>query len=127
MLSSFIQNAALDESQSSPNYLYILFETAALTLKYLKDDQSVFDKVEEYLSMALNYVIEKNITDMISYAFQLYSLFVANSTTLKNTYQVLTESILTNTGNWGKDMKYLIPSLSSFLIAVIFKHPEFAK
>ena len=49
--------------------MYILFETAALTLKFLKDDQLVFEKVEEALSMSLNFVIEKNITDMISYAF----------------------------------------------------------
>jgi len=29
-------------------------------------------------------------------------------------------------GNWGKDMKYLIPGLANFLISVIFKYPEFA-
>jgi hypothetical protein len=34
---------------------------------------------------------------------------------------------MTNTGNWGKDMKYLIPGLANFLISVIFKYPDFAR
>lgn len=60
--------AAKDESQSSPNYLYILFETAALTLKYVKDS-AVFDKVEAQLKVGLDFVIQQNVTDMIAYAF----------------------------------------------------------
>jgi hypothetical protein len=82
VLGNFILLAAKDEAQSSPNYLYILFETASLTLKFVKDDP-VFDKVEESLSLGLNFVIEQNVADMIAYAFQIYSLFVANSKTLK--------------------------------------------
>jgi hypothetical protein len=50
--------------------------------------------VENVISPALNYIMEKNITDMIGYAFQIYALFVANSTELSNNYKVLTESIL---------------------------------
>jgi hypothetical protein len=38
VLANFILLAAQDEAQTSPNYLYILFETAALTLKFVKDD-----------------------------------------------------------------------------------------
>lgn len=68
--------------------------------------------LENYLAPSLNYIMEKNITDMISYAFQIYSLFIANSTEVTNNYKVLTESILSNKGNWDKDMKYLIPALS---------------
>ena len=49
---------------------------------------------------------------MITYAFQIYALFVANSKALKNDYQVLTQSIVSGMDNWGKDMKYLIPALS---------------
>jgi len=127
VLGSFIQFAAKDEAQSSPNYLYILFETAALTLKYVKDDYNVFSKVEESLSVGLNFVIESNITDMIAYAFQIYSLFVANSREMKPSYGLLTETILTNTSNWGKDMKYLIPGLANFLISMIFKYPDIVK
>jgi len=35
--------------------------------------------VESYLSPTLNYIMEKNVTDMIGFAFQLYALFVAAS------------------------------------------------
>jgi hypothetical protein len=61
---------------------------------------------------------------MIAYAFQIYSLFVANSKTLKQDYWTLADSILSNMANWGKDLKYLIPGLAIFLIALIFKYPE---
>lgn len=69
--------------------------------------------------------MEKNITDMIGYAFQIYALFVANSTEVTSNYQVLIQSILSNKANWDKDMRYLIPALSQFLIAMIYKYPEF--
>jgi hypothetical protein len=85
----------------------------------------VFVTLENYLVPSLNYIMEKNITDMISYAFQIYSLFIANSTEVTDNYKVLTESILSSKGNWDKDMKYLIPALSQFLIAMIYKYPQF--
>jgi len=44
---SFINEAAKDEANSSPNYTYILFEAAALTLKYVKHDLAAFNQVEE--------------------------------------------------------------------------------
>lgn len=46
---------------------------------------------------------------------------------LKDAYKVITESILSNIGNWNKDMKYLIPALSNFLVAMTFKYPDFVK
>jgi hypothetical protein len=64
---------------------------------------------------------------MIGYAFQIYTLFVANSRVLKENYKLLAESILSSAGNWGSDMKYLIPSLSNFAIAIIFKYPDLAR
>ena len=42
VLSNFIEQAARDESQSSPNYIYILFETVALTLRLIKGQNDVF-------------------------------------------------------------------------------------
>ena len=59
----------MDESQSSPNYMYILFETTALTLRHVKTHPDVFSMVENALAPALNFIIEKNIADMIGYAF----------------------------------------------------------
>jgi len=39
-------------------------------------------------------------------------------------YKVLADSILANKANWDKDMRYLVPALSNFLIAMIYKYPE---
>ena len=38
-------------------------------------------------------------------------------------YQALATSAL-DSGNWGKDMKYLIPSLAQFMTSMICKFPE---
>jgi hypothetical protein len=68
--------------------------------------------------------MEKNVTDMIGYAFQLYSLFVAASSQLNQNYKYLMDSILQSKANWEKDMKYLIPALTNFVIAMIYKYPQ---
>ena len=36
VLQKFISDTAKEESDQNPNYIYTLFETTALTLKYLK-------------------------------------------------------------------------------------------
>lgn len=46
VLGAFIGEAAKDEANASPNYTYILFEAAALTLKYVKNDLQAFNSVE---------------------------------------------------------------------------------
>ena len=93
ILGSFINAAALDESTTSPNYLYILFETTALTLRHLKGTAQ-FDSVENQLIQSLGIIIERNISDMMSYAFQIFALFVANSQQLSQIYRDLMSSIL---------------------------------
>lgn len=57
VLGSFINEAAKDEANSSPNYTYILFEAAALTLKYVKHDLAAFNQVEDQITPALNLII----------------------------------------------------------------------
>lgn len=95
-----------------------------MTLRQLKGQPEIFTHVEAYLNPALNYIMEKNISDMIGYSFQIYALFVANSQAMSPNYKVLTDSILANKANWDKDMRYLIPALSNFLVAMIYKYPE---
>ena len=46
------------ESDTSPNYAYILFEASALTLTYVKSDAQAFAAVEDKLAPALNDIIE---------------------------------------------------------------------
>lgn len=62
------------------------------------------------------------MTELSGYAFQLYATFVASATELKENYRMLAESVLGNLTNWGREMKYLIPSLSTFITTVIAKH-----
>ena len=94
VLGAFIDAAARDEAQSSPNYIYILFETAALTLRNLRGNPEIFNHVENILQNPLNYIIMQNVTDMIGYAFQLYAIFVANSATMNPVYKTLADSII---------------------------------
>lgn len=90
LLNQLVTQALLEEkTTSSPNYLYVLFETIAQLLKLCKGTQ-VFLDIEKRLIGALNKTITDNMTDMNVYAFQIYSIFVANSTTASNDYIALT-------------------------------------
>ena len=42
---------------------------------------------------------------------------------MTDVYKVLTDSILNNDANWDKNMKYIIPAYTQFIIAVAYKHP----
>ena len=126
VLASFIHEVAKDEATASPNYTYILFEAAALTLTFVKGFHDAFQAVEDQLTPALSFIIEQNLADLSGYAFQLYATFVANSTELKPNYQMLAQSITENLANWSKEMKYLVPALAIFLSTVIAKHPQYA-
>lgn len=84
-------------------------------------------QLQNALVPSLNFIIEHNKVDLMGYAFQIYSLFVANSTQNNEIFQALINSILQNKENWNKDMKYLIPSLGQFLISMICKYPDFMK
>lgn len=68
--------------------------------------------------------MQNNVTDMIGYAFQIYALFVANSQVMNPDYQGILDSVLGNKANWDKDMRYLIPALANFVIAMIYKYPQ---
>ena len=59
----------------------------------------------------------------MGYCFQLFSLFVASQSELQEVYQALVQSLVSNTSNWEPDMKYLMPAMGQFLIAMICKHP----
>jgi len=32
-------------------------------------------------------------------------------------------SIINNNTNWGKEMRFLVPSIANYVIAVIYKYP----
>jgi len=126
VLSSFISDAISDTS-TSPNYAYILFEASALTLSFSKSDQKAFSEIEENLTPAISQIIEQNVSDYLGYAFQIYATFIANSTELKQHYEVLCKSVIENLDNWGKELKYLTPALTILVTTVICKYPDYAR
>ena len=111
----------------SPNYSYILFEIAALSLTYTKHAPEAFATIENQLTPTLNGIIAEGMSDFVGYAFQIYATFIASSSQMKTDYDMLCASILDSDSintNWGREMKYLVPALSVFLITYICKYPE---
>ena len=69
------------------------------------------------------------MSDYVGYAFQLYATFIVCSSAMKPDYSTLCDSVLDAGSietNWGKEMKYLIPALCSFLTAFTCKYPNAA-
>ena len=82
VLQKFIHDTAKDENDQSPNYIYILFETTALSLKFMRSSPQDMVNLQNNLASSLNFIIEHNKTELMGYAFQIYALFVASSRTL---------------------------------------------
>lgn len=59
VLSSFITELVRDGASASPNYVYILFETTALTLTYVKHSKEAFATVEQHITPALNLILQQ--------------------------------------------------------------------
>lgn len=51
---------------------------------------------------------------------------MANTADFKDNYKMLGDSIM-NAANWGKDMKYLVPALSIYLMTATAKQPQYAQ
>ena len=87
-MSKFISDIAQEED-SSANYVYILFETTALTLKYLSSNAEALAAFQAKISESLNQIIQNNKTGLMGYAFQIYSLFVATSSQVNPLFEAL--------------------------------------
>jgi hypothetical protein len=126
-LNRFILAAAKEESSSSPNYVYILFEISALVLRNIKVNSQLVTAFENEITESLLHILQTSNSDLSSYAFQILSLFVAcsgeDAANIKPNYVVLANSLV-SLSNWAKDMKYLIPGMAGYLIAMLFKYPE---
>lgn len=90
MLSKFILDIAKDENDQSANYLYILFETTALTIRNLSSNQQALSQVEAQVSQALSFILENNKTELMGYAFQVFSMFVSLSSEYAPMYEAIT-------------------------------------
>jgi len=66
-----------------------LFETTALTLKFLSSNTEALNAFQNKISESLNQIIQNNKTDLMGYAFQIYSLFVATSSEVNGLFEAL--------------------------------------
>lgn len=126
VLKGFIDDIAKDEKDLSPNYVYLLFETTALSLKFLNGKEEM-KAMKSDLMPSLNFIIQNNKSDLMGYAFQIYSLYVSSTDELKPLFSALVENILKNKEMWSDSHKHLVPSMTQFLISMICKHPEHMK
>lgn len=92
-------------------------------MKYSGSNEQSMTQMRNALLPVLIEIINNNKTELMGYAFQLFSLFVASHSELQEVYKALIQSLLANQSNWEKDMKYLMPAMGQFIIAMICKHP----
>lgn len=103
----------------------MLFETTALTLKWMRGNNEKMAVLMNKLTNVLNGIIQASKFDLMGYAFQLYSLFVASSTENCSLFEALMQSMVANLNNWNPDMKYLMPSQGQFIVAMLCKYPQY--
>lgn len=82
VLQQFIKDASNDENDQSPNYIYLLFETTALSLKFSGNNGQSMAQLRDQLLPVLIEIINNNKTELMGYCFQLFSLFVASQSEL---------------------------------------------
>ncbi len=81
----------LDAAVANPTnqtFNYLLFECIGLSVKLAKDSDMALNTYEEHIAPSMLSIVSKNIPDLMSYAFQILSLFVLYRKELQQNYQV---------------------------------------
>ena len=127
ILKLIITNPQTDE------FNYYFFETCALIMQKFRinnnggADLTLVKKFENTLRADLSLVLEKNVTDLLGYTFQLfaYYLFITNDN--NNFYQTILTNILTNNNMWDINMKYLYPPSIEFIKVILITNKTFCE
>jgi len=85
MLARFLNGAIGQPANQSYNYM--LFECVGICIK-LSKDKPMLVLCEKEISPVMMTIIEKNVLELISYAFQILSMFVLYMAELNSNYQV---------------------------------------
>lgn len=85
MLARYLKNAISQPANQSYNYM--LFESVGICLR-LSKEADVVGLYEKEISPVLMLIIEKNVLELISYAFQILSMFVLHMKELNSNYLV---------------------------------------
>lgn len=120
MFEIFIDTMIAQSGNQTFNYW--LFECIGLSLKIGKDSDSTIAAYEEKITNSMFNIISKNIPELISYAFQILSMFVLYRKDVQPNYQVLLNSIISSGSNWDQNMRYLIPGMIQYARAYIIKN-----
>lgn len=86
MYALYLDTAIANPTNQTFNYL--LFECIGLSVKLAKDSEAL-NTYEEHIAPNMFNIVSKNIPDLISYAFQILSLFVLHRKELQQNYQVV--------------------------------------
>ena len=74
---------------SNQTFVYMLFECIGLSIKLTKDHDMSLSTLEGYIAPIMFDIISKSIPELISYTFQILSMFVIYKKDLQENYQVL--------------------------------------
>ncbi len=122
MFAGYLEGAIAQPANQTFNYM--LFECVGLCIKQAKDTPLV-EGYEQHVAPPMFTIVQKNIPELISYAFQILSMFVLYKKDLQPNYQVLMSSIVGSKNNWDNNMRYLIPGMVQYARAYIIKcHAE---
>ena len=127
ILKLIINNPQTDE------FNYYFFETCALIMKKFEIknnnnvDLTLIKRFENSLREDLNSILNKNITDLLGYTFQLFAnyLFITNDN--NEFYQTILTTILTNNNMWDINMKYLHPPSIEFIKVIFITNKQFCE
>ena len=109
---------------ANQSFNYMLFECIGLTIKLANGNDMALVTLEEYIAPSMFDIVNKSIPELISYAFQVLSMFVLYKKELQPNYQVLMTSIVSSKNNWDTNMRYLVPGMVQYARAYIIKYHD---
>ena len=133
-------NASMDKilkliitSPQTDEFNYYFFETCALIMQKLRinsnndTDLTLVKKFENTLRTDLSLILEKNITDLLGYTFQIFAYYLFINRDNNNFYQTILTNILTNDKMWDINMKYLYPPSIEFIKVILITNQQFCE
>ena len=108
---------------------YYFFETCALIMKKFTtntQDITLIKKFEGTLRNDLSEILQKNITDLLAYTFQLFAFYLYKSNDNNSDFYInLLKTILTNDAMWDISMKYLYPPSIDFIKVILMTNKQY--
>ncbi|EGR27172.1 karyopherin kap109, putative [Ichthyophthirius multifiliis] len=103
---------------------FTLFESIGNIVQYANQANGLTN-LENALSPYMNKIINKNITDLVSFVLQIYSIIIRNNEnyTETNTYKIIFLSLIEQ-NNWIQENISVFPAYIVYISAYIYKKPS---